>query len=507
MSLLCKTAIYERLKQREPLWGSWKITDFIGSGAHGCVYKISKETQGHSFVSALKVIPLTRALDRHSRTIASLHESVGKEANEVLLLYKIGNHQNIVTWYDHDIQYHQEQDSVTADICVRIDYMPNSLVNVMSRGALEWRDALKYLIDCLQGLEHIHSLQIIHRDIKPENIFVTAEGRAKIGDFGVARKMSETTQADTRVGTPLYIAPEVILNPLEGGYGQQVDIYSLGLVGYEMLAGKLPFEDECNGVKTCMVKKRLSGKFVGLDLSFPTGVADAIHGSMAFHPQHRYSSALEFRLALQKALDTNGKETIPPKITGEAPTVTRRAPEQTPAHEIGGYGGKRRFTHTPDSVQSPSRQNSTPTATPAGPYAKQYKWEPAKEKSFWERHQETFTPLRSKHEVTQDQFIIFFLAMVGAGVQYFFRSSIPDIAIYSLPIIYFVIPLFFIFIYQGYLFTIPLAFGISQCVYSYLFIGSISGIFDPGNLVFLILFVAALFFIPMIYTLLKLKDS
>ncbi|WP_144304706.1 serine/threonine protein kinase, partial [Oceanidesulfovibrio indonesiensis] len=117
-----------------------------------------------------------------------------------------------------------------------------SLAEELKKGPIPWRRTIEILSGCLRGLAHIHAKSVIHRDIKPENIFITAEGSAKIGDFGVARRVSETDHAETRVGTPLYIAPEVIKDPFGHGYDFQVDIYSMGMVAYEMLTGKLPFE-------------------------------------------------------------------------------------------------------------------------------------------------------------------------------------------------------------------------------------------------------------------------
>ena len=114
------------------------------------------------------------------------------------------------------------------------------------------------LVDSLKGLDHAHSHHILHRDIKPENIFINDKGRAMIGDFGVARKISRSTMARTYIGTPLYMAPEVIQNPLGEAYDWTADIYSLGLVAYEMLTGKLPFEEECKGDENCIVARRLN---------------------------------------------------------------------------------------------------------------------------------------------------------------------------------------------------------------------------------------------------------
>lgn len=312
-SLFCKTTIWNLLKRNEPLFGGWTVVDFIGAGAFGCVYKLEREDLGQKFTSALKVISLTRRLSRHERSIKQLEDSISQDARELVHLYSLGGHQNIVGWHNHQVFHQKDEESVTALVAVMMDYLPNSLAEEMKKGPIPWRRTIEILSDCLRGLAHIHAKSVIHRDIKPENIFITAEGTAKIGDFGVARRVSETDHAETRVGTPLYIAPEVIKDPFGHGYDFQVDIYSMGMVAYEMLTGRLPFEVECEGNKNCMVKKRLSGGTVRFETDgVPEGVQQAILGALSYDPLTRYSTALEFLESLERAVATGGQESISP---------------------------------------------------------------------------------------------------------------------------------------------------------------------------------------------------
>jgi len=312
-SLFCKTTVYQLLKKREPLFSGWKVIGFIGAGVSGCVFKMQRDDLGETFFAALKVIPLTRKLDKENRTVDSLKESIGQDAREIIHLYSLGNHQNVVGWYNHEVFHERDQDSIIALVTVMMEYLPRTLSSLMKKGPLPWERSLEILIDCLKGLEHVHGKHILHRDIKPGNIFITNDGVAKIGDFGVARKLSETAFAETRVGTPLYIAPEVLRDPLGTGYGHQVDIYSLALVGYEMLHGRLPFELECEGNRTGMVNKRLSGEPITLDPSLPAGVTKAMLAALAYRPAQRYATAREFRLALEHVLESGGREALLPR--------------------------------------------------------------------------------------------------------------------------------------------------------------------------------------------------
>lgn len=311
-SLYCKNTILGFLRKKEPLFGGWKVVAFLGAGAFGCVFKLEREDLGARFVSALKVISLTKKVGDAGDSLDSLQDAISQEAKELVHLYSLGGHQNVVGWHNHQVFHIRDSESVTALMAVMMDYLPNNLAKEIKKGPIPWPRAMRILGDCLRGLMHIHSKQVIHRDIKPENIFINDDGMARIGDFGVARQVTDTSQAETRVGTPLYIAPEVIKDPYGHGYDFQVDVYSLGLVGYELLVGHLPFLEESKGNKNLMVKKRLSGAVITLPDTLPRGVRDVILGAVQYDPDRRYSSAAEFLEAVERVLASEGLDTVRP---------------------------------------------------------------------------------------------------------------------------------------------------------------------------------------------------
>ena len=108
---------------------------------------------------------------------------------------------------------------------------------------IPWKEAVGYTIQISEGLEEAHKNSVIHRDIKPQNIIMANDGILKVTDFGIARATSQSTMtmAKSTIGTAHYLSPE----QARGGYtDERTDIYSLGIVLYEMLTGKLPFNDE-----------------------------------------------------------------------------------------------------------------------------------------------------------------------------------------------------------------------------------------------------------------------
>lgn len=364
-TLFCKTTVLNMLRKHEPLFSGWRVTAFLGSGVSGCVYKMKREDLGQEFTAALKVIALTRQLDEHTRSMDSLQQSIGQDAREIIHLYNLGTHQNLVGLYNHEIFHAYEKDTITALVCVLMEYLPQTLGETIKKGPLPWRDALQMLIGCLRGLEHVHNKGIIHRDIKPVNIFVSEDGHPKIGDFGVARKLAEHAQAETRVGTPLYIAPEVLRDPYsKRGYTHLVDVYSIALVGYELITGYLPFHETCQGNKSCMVQKRLAGEPIFMPKGLPPGLTQALLGGLAVRPNQRYRSAADFREALETVLRTDGKETIkPPSVQqpaqqggqqAQSQTISASQPAASPASEEASKEEDLRFSPPPKKQEESS---------------------------------------------------------------------------------------------------------------------------------------------------------
>jgi eukaryotic-like serine/threonine-protein kinase len=177
-------------------------------------------------------------------------------------------------------------------------------------------DALRITMDTARGLEYAHQHGVMHRDIKPENLLLTRDGSTLIADFGIARALGSDTEQLTRtglsVGTPAYMSPE----QAEGdrNLDARTDVYSLGTVLYEMLAGEPPY----NGpTAQAIVAKRLLDPVPSVRrarLSVPEALDQAVTRSLAIIPADRFASAADFAQALQSALSA-------PPATAAVPTT------------------------------------------------------------------------------------------------------------------------------------------------------------------------------------------
>ncbi len=431
---------------------------------------------GQTFHAALKVIPLTRKLNRQGRTVDSLQESLGQEAREIIHMYSLGTHQNIVGWYNHDVLHVRTDDAIISLVAVMLEYLPTTLSELLQDGPLPWEQAVGITIDCLKGLEHAHSNSIIHRDLKPGNIFIAKDGTAKLGDFGVAKKISETSQADTRVGTPLYIAPEVLKNDLSDGYDQLVDVYSIALVAFEMLTGSLPFEDECQGNRSCMVNMRISGEPFTFRRTFPPGVTKAIMGALAYNPSQRYGSATEFRQALERVLATNGRETSLPKDANmpgrgsDANSSQACSNGQESDDELDDQGFPPSYSRKSHQMQPEMAETFIGQLEP-GPL-----------------HKFLSSSFNTTLRKTQS---IFLLALLSCGAAYLLRSD--AMAFYLIILIcYLLLPIYLLFISSKSSALVIIAFALSMAAYNVLDTQNIAAIFD--NLIIILVFVYCAFF-------------
>lgn len=157
---------------------------------------------------------------------------------------------------------------------------------------LTWREAIHFTVQILRALQHAHTKGIVHRDIKPQNIMMLEDGTIKVTDFGIARfAHSEThTMTDKAIGSVHYISPE----QARGAYtDEKSDIYSVGVMLFEMLTGKLPFEADSAVSVAIMQMQQTPRHPRDLNPSIPEGLEDITLRAMQKDPAQRYRSAAE----------------------------------------------------------------------------------------------------------------------------------------------------------------------------------------------------------------------
>lgn len=204
----------------------YEILDAIGVGGMAMVYKAYCHRL-HRFV-AVKILRKDLASDAEFRR--RFHD----EAQAVAML----SHPNIVSVYD--VSRDQDLEYIVMEL---IDGITLKQYMKKKGGILSWREALHYMTQIMRALSHAHSRGIIHRDIKPQNIMVLRDGSVRVADFGIARVMSaaQNTLTQEALGSVHYISPE----QARGSHiDERADLYSAGVVLYEMLTGRLPFEGD-----------------------------------------------------------------------------------------------------------------------------------------------------------------------------------------------------------------------------------------------------------------------
>jgi predicted Ser/Thr protein kinase len=221
---VCAKCLLEFAAERDaPAFPGLEIERVLGEGGMGVVYKAVQKQLGRTV--ALKVLSPALASD------PSFVERFTREARALAQL----SHPNIVAVHESGVH-----DGVPYLVMEYVEGTP--LRKLLAAGKLTPERALEVVPQICDALAYAHAHGVVHRDVKPENILVDREGRVKIADFGLAKlaTVDETRLTRTRMlmGTPNYMAPEQIENP--STVDHRADIYSLGVVFYEMLTGELP---------------------------------------------------------------------------------------------------------------------------------------------------------------------------------------------------------------------------------------------------------------------------
>jgi serine/threonine protein kinase/tetratricopeptide (TPR) repeat protein len=205
--------------------GRYQVIEELGHGGMGRVYKVQDTKIGEKI--ALKLIRPEAGLDK---------KSLERFSNEIKLARKI-RHKNVCQMFDLG------EDQGTRYITMEYVHGEDLKQLIRKVGRLSPGQAVGIARQVCDGLEEAHRLGVVHRDLKPQNIMVDEDGTARIMDFGIARSLSgkSMTGAGVLIGTPEYMSPEQV----EGkDVDQKSDIYSLGIILYEMLTGQVPFEGD-----------------------------------------------------------------------------------------------------------------------------------------------------------------------------------------------------------------------------------------------------------------------
>ncbi|KPI87720.1 putative serine/threonine-protein kinase Nek3 putative protein kinase [Leptomonas seymouri] len=207
----------------------YEVFEHIGSGASGDVYRVVYKATGHTYV--LKKMSLANMSD----------EEQLRAKQEIIAMDEV-DHPNVVKFRE------SFSDPVDNTVDIVMEYCEfGTLEGLIERQRYEGHPfptdvLLEWMAELLCGLAHIHSKRILHRDLKSSNIFVTSKNHLKLGDFGVCTILAcPNAKAESMIGTPLYFAPEVCNNE---AYDERSDVWSLGVVFYEMCTLCRPFEGE-----------------------------------------------------------------------------------------------------------------------------------------------------------------------------------------------------------------------------------------------------------------------
>ncbi len=302
----------------------YEILELIGTGGMAVVYKARCNRLNR--LVAIKILKEDLSKDDEFR------RRFHAESQAVAMM----SHPNIVSVYD--VSHSENIDYIVMELIEGItlkQYMEQ-------KGTLNWREALHFATQIAKALEHAHSRGIIHRDIKPHNIMVLKDGSVKVADFGIAQMATaQNTLTREALGSVHYISPE----QAKGAHvDARTDLYSLGVVMYEMLTGRPPFDGD---TPVSVAIQHINAKATSpreLNPSIPRGLEQITMHAMTADRDKRYASASEMLADLERfrrdpnctfdftqprdTLDIGSILNPPPRPPRERPAAERRADPQ-----------------------------------------------------------------------------------------------------------------------------------------------------------------------------------
>ena len=274
------------------------ILSLLGRGGLGTVY-LARDTQLEKTV-ALKVLPKEVATDL--RAIEMMKEEV-RIAQDL-------RHENIGAVYNFEVDTEKQASFIVMEFVDGVDL--HTLLGRMPKRRFSLIVVAHILQGCAEALDYAHSKRIIHRDVKPKNIIMRRDGVVKMLDFGIARRLSETMSRISRepvAGTPTYMSPEQLSGR---GIDRRSDIYSLGVMTYELLTGSTPFP--ASGVQLAYqvlhkpIQPLKAINLVDGNIKIAKSLTDVLKKCLAKTPEERFETAKGFYKAFTAAAELDEVE-------------------------------------------------------------------------------------------------------------------------------------------------------------------------------------------------------
>jgi eukaryotic-like serine/threonine-protein kinase len=284
------------------------------------------------------VLAFDRRLERHvavkllAEHLAQDSHFVSRFRREALAAARLV-HPNIVQVFDFGF------DDASGRHYIVMEYIRGqSGAEILSdEGMLSVREALPIVSQACRGLEYAHRNGVVHRDVKPGNLLRAEDDTVKLADFGIAKALSEEssiTQVGSVLGTAAYLAPEqAVGEPV----GPAADIYALGVVTYQFLSGRLPYEAQSLTELALKQQREIPPPVHELNEEVTPQLAAAVDRALALDPRDRYASAEEMRVALAEGARGIGPATSATRVAGpgtSATTVQRGTGAATASHGV-----------------------------------------------------------------------------------------------------------------------------------------------------------------------------
>jgi serine/threonine protein kinase len=230
-------------------------------------------------------------------------------------------------------------------------------------GSLDVRDALSIVVQALRGLEYAHRNGVVHRDVKPGNLLRGEDGVVKLADFGIAKAFSDEssiTQVGSVLGTAAYLAPEQAAGEQAG---PAADLYALGVVAYQLLSGRLPYEAQSLTELALKQQRELPPRLDELNPEVSPQLAMAVDRALALDPRQRPASADELRQQLAEGARGVGPDPSSTRVAGPSTSATSVIRERT------GATGVARAPVQQRQPRAPRTPRPVPTAATIPPVA------------------------------------------------------------------------------------------------------------------------------------------